>query len=147
MRLRLLAFVPLAALIAVSLLIIASSFVSALETRFVGTPIVTLEIHRYETDCDRLQAEIQTLSQSATNCDEDLLCLGSPILCPIAMDAHNERRVLTLREELEAGCGFSFALDDEFRNARKANQVCASTLDWLDSGERRESREPATFVF
>ena len=99
MHYRLLAFIPPATLITASLLVLASSLVSALETSFGADTSYAIQVHRYESDCDVLARKIDEMSRMATCCDEDLQCLHSPILCPISMDDEQEHAYLKLRRE------------------------------------------------
>ena len=65
-RLRLLVFLFPAALIATTLLALASSFVSALETSFTPVEMTVINVQRYESDCDVLSRKIGEISRSAT---------------------------------------------------------------------------------
>ena len=107
MRLRLLAFVPPAALISGVLLMSASSLVSALESTFIPPVSSTFSIERFESRCEQLDREIAVLSRGATACDQDLQCLYSPIVCPIAMDPEAERNYQALQAERSDHCGES----------------------------------------
>lgn len=93
MRLRLIVFLPVAALIAFLLLISASSFVSALERLITpSTESSPLRVSRYETEYDVLYCEIHALSQAATTCEVQPRCEGSPLLCgegPSCGSAHD----------------------------------------------------------
>lgn len=88
MRLRLLAFLPLAAAITFLILLSASSLVSALERSVTpgedssGPLVVT----RFETVCEGLFHELHALSHEVSACAEQLPCDGSPLLCPTALD-------------------------------------------------------------
>ncbi len=107
MRLRLIAFLPPAALIAFLLLVSASSFVSAVEGSLIAefevasTPI---RVQRYESECDVLAREIRALSRSMTSCTGELSCLGSPLLCAVTMDAEIERKYQGLRSVQNERC-------------------------------------------
>jgi len=114
MPLRLLAFLPPAMLITALILVSASSLVSAIDTKL--TPASPerppLQVQRYETTCDVLHREVYELARHATPCARDLRCLGSPLLCPIAMDADLEREYQRLRGELNRECGVPLRLTD-----------------------------------
>lgn len=60
-----------------------------------------------EARCDRLRQEIRALSHEVTPCELAPECLGSPLLCPIALDPRIEREYARLRETLQAECGLS----------------------------------------
>ena len=177
MRLRLLAFVPPAALITGALLVSASSLVSALETSFTPTVSSAIEITRFVSRCDELDQEIDALSRAATSCDQDLQCLRSPILCPISMDERMARDYRALREERREQCdsgfsqfqspvGFSSKRPSDwnsdspprtssthsnggvpFESVRVDASECPSSPGGLEHGGTSEYNEPATFVF
>ena len=148
MRLRLLVFLLPAALIAATLLVSASSFVSALETSLTPVEMTVINVQRYESDCDVLSREISEISRSATNCDADLQCLGSPILCPITMDAEKELEYQGLRVEFGRRCSPSIGPKDDLRNGSDMEPAtCGSRFDWSASDTSDESTEPVTFVF
>ena len=148
MRLRLLAFVPPATLISAAVLISASSLVSALESNFTYDAIPTISLERFESRCDGLDREIEALSRAATNCDQDIQCLASPILCPIAMNEEAEREYLALREERREHCGVSSS-SPEFSLAptNMESNACRSTLNWLESATDGGSAGPPVFDF
>ena len=136
MRLRLLAVFPPAAFVTAALLVLISSLVSALETSLTPDVMIAVKVQRYESDCDVLTREIQALSRSATNCDADLQCLSSPILCPIEMDAEQEREYRSLRAEFEIRC-----------SPFVEPTACGSSFDRPASDANGRATEPATFVF
>ena len=103
--LRLLVFAPPAALISAAILVSASTLVSALEATLTPDVPTAIVIERFESRCQALDRKIEVLSRAATSCDQDLQCLGSPILCPIAMDSEMERDYRALREERREYCG------------------------------------------
>jgi hypothetical protein len=154
MRLRLLAFLPPAALITAALLVSASSFVSAIETSFVPEPIMAVEVQRFESDCEVLHRRILEISWSATNCHADLQCLGSPILCPITMDRDKELEYRNLRSEFDARCGLSSGLNPpsgpaghERSGSHPIFATCGSTFDWPLPEASGRSSLPGTFIF
>jgi hypothetical protein len=136
MRLRLLAFFPPAAFVTAVLLVSVSSLVSALETSLTPDVMIAVKVQRYESDCDVLKRKINELSRNATSCDADLQCLSSPILCPIEMDAAQEREYRNLRAEFAMRCGLFIA-----------SEACGSTFDRPASDANDRATEPATFVF
>lgn len=116
MRFRLLAFFPLAAVMALLILISASSFVSAVEEA-VGQSgeaeqVAWIPISLLESECDVLYRKIHALSHEVTSCGEDPLCLGTPILCPGALDSNIDREYERLRSELNERCGVPLNLMD-----------------------------------
>lgn len=163
MRLRLLAFVPPATAITVALLISASTLVSALEASLTPVVIPTIPIERFESQCEILDRRIAALSRSATSCNEDLHCLGSPILCPVAMDAKDERDYQALLEQHREHCGVPYSPFDRIATSSSEAALrsfessletldgnanaCRSTVDWLRSAEKAGPREPSTFIF
>ena len=84
MRLRLIAFLPAAALVAALLLMTTSSFVSAIERSWaIDSPPAPplIRVQRYETECESLHRELDSLVAASASCDRDPACLGSPLLC------------------------------------------------------------------
>lgn len=116
MRFRLLAFFPLAVGLALFFLVSASSFVSAVETavdRKSQTEMLTwIPLSLIQSECDALYREIHALSHEVTRCGSDPLCLGSPILCPVALDPEVDREYARLRSELNERCGVPLNLMD-----------------------------------
>ncbi len=149
MRLRLIVFLPVAALIAFLLLISASSFVSALERSITtATESPPLRVSRYETECDVLYREIHALSHAATTCEVQPSCEGSPLLCPAAMDARIDSEFQRLRSVLNERCGLSPGLLDYAwgGGADGEGPSCGSAHDWLEAATRGEG-QPTNFVF
>jgi len=156
MRLRLLAFIPPAALISAALLVSASSLVSALESTLTPIASSAIEIERFESRCDELDREIEALSRAATSCDQDLQCLRSPILCPIAMDEEMEREYRTLREERRESCGVPFLRSEpQSQSFSKIlleptgvdSSECRSAPNWREPAASSRSANPLVFVF
>jgi hypothetical protein len=160
MRLRLFAFVPPAAMISAALLVSASSMVSALEARFTPTASSAIPIQRYESFCEGLQRRIEVLSRAATNCDQDIQCLGSPILCPIAMDRDMQREYRELLEERREQCGTGAVSELVAMSPGIASlmdlstspfdvdpSTCHATQTWLESAANREASDTSVFVF
>jgi hypothetical protein len=154
MQLRLLVFAPPAVLITAVILVAASSFVSALETSFTPKTMNAVKIQRYASDCDVLYWAIHEISRSATNCDADLQCLDSPILCPITMGREKELEYQSLRTEFGRRCGVSHrlklpsGLTDVARSGPDAESAtCGSAFEWSKSDASDRSIQPDTFVF
>jgi hypothetical protein len=160
MRLRLLAFVPPAAVISALLLVSASSLVSALEAKLTPNVSSAILIQRYESFCDGLERRIEVLSRAATSCDQDIQCLGSPILCPIAMDEEMQREYRELQAERIEQCGIGGVSELIAASAGIASLMdlsippfdvdansCLAARNWLESAANREASDPSTFVF
>ena len=148
MRLRLLAFVPPAVLIAALLLASASSLVSAIEARIVPEPSPPpITLTRYESECELLFRQAHELSHAATSCEVDPECEESPLLCPVATDVEIEREYQTLRRELHERCGVSLRLMDfAWGGPYDESHICGAAHDWLETAARGE-RDPTTFLF
>ena len=113
MRLRLLAFLPLAGLITFLLLLSASSFVSALERSVVPEEVPgPMRITKYETVCEGLFRELHALSHEVSSCSDRPACEGSPLLCPAALDEEVDHAYRRLRTALHAQCDFPLQLID-----------------------------------
>ncbi len=157
--LRLLAFVPPAAVISVTILMSASSLVSALESTLMTNPGTAIAIERIESRCEILDRKIEALSRAATNCDQDLQCLGSPILCPIAMDGEMERDYRALREERREHCGAphlqpasSSESSESFREVSGEPggmdvSACRVVPNTSESAPNKRGSEPTVFDF
>jgi len=150
MRFRLIAFLPVAALITFFLLVTASSFVSALERSLMTEPAepATYSVTQYETECDVLYREIHALSHRATRCDAVPSCEGSPLLCPAAMDREVDREFKRLRQVLGERCDLSPGLLDYAwaGGSDGDGPTCGGAHDWMEAATRGEG-EPASFVF
>ncbi len=112
MRLRLLAFFPLATGFALLLLFSASSFVSAVEQSGRSEQVAWIPVSLLESECGTLYREIHALSHEISSCGEDPLCLGTPILCAGALDSSIDREYERLRTELNERCGVPLNLMD-----------------------------------
>jgi hypothetical protein len=154
--LRLAAFVPPAALISAAILMSASSLVSALESTLTPVASTAIVIERIESRCDELDRKIEALSRAATSCDQDLQCLQSPILCPIAMDERAERDYRALREERHEHCSIPLLRPESssarFREVSPGTsavdwRACRSLPNWLESAEQGRTRSPTVFDF
>ena len=153
MRFRLIAFLPVATLITVALLSLASSFVFAVERAWVPSPVDPLPIMRvrqFETECDELFREIHALSHMTTRCEESPECAVSPLLCPAAMDVEMDREFRRLRTVLNERCGLPLRLMDyawgddpsASRDSRETSMAgsertdgssCGASHDWLEA--------------
>lgn len=156
MRFRLIAFLPVATLITVVLLSLASSFVFAVERAWVPDPIDPLPIMRvrqFETECDELFREIHALSHVTTRCEESPECAVSPLLCPGAMDVEMDREFQRLRTALNERCGLplrlmDYAWGDDQSISRDSHETstsgssgskrtggtsCGASHDWLEA--------------
>lgn len=154
MRLRLLAFVPPAAMITAILL------VSALEAKLAPTVSSAIPIQRYESFCDGLERKIEVLSRAAPSCEQDIQCLGSPILCPIAMDKKMQREYRELQVERSELCGIggvseliaaspgiASLMDLSISPVDVDSITCYSARNWLVSAASREASDLSTFSF
>ena len=130
MRLRLIVFLPLAALITLGLFASTSSLVSALDRSLSAeAERPSMRLVRYETECDVLYREIHTLSHEVTTCQVEPTCSGSPLLCPVVMDEAFERDYRRLRTALNERCGVSLALMDY----AWGGPICGRSHDWLEA--------------
>ncbi len=171
MRLRLLAFLPLAGLITLLLLSSAASLVSALESSVVGGASSSgpMPVTKYETPCDALVRQLHALSHEVSHCGEATACGESPLLCPAALDEEIDQTYRRLRTALHAQCGFPLRLIDfawdgpgggsEPRPTGSASAnvhpeeplhfvdaTCGERHDWLESAARGEA-EPTRYSF
>ena len=157
MRFRLIAFLPLAATAVALLLLTASSLVSAIDASLVPEPRMhaqPIRIQSFETECQMLSREFEELSRAATLCDRDPRCLGSPLLCPIAMDAELEARYQRLRRALQSRCEVSpepiesavLAFDEGARSG-EASLTCKASSEWMSTGLTKSGDGPRYFVF
>ena len=146
MALRLLAFLPVATLIACLALVSAASFVSAVDEPALADSRPPIRLLSPESECDRLVREIHSLSHAATSCDSDPRCAESPLLCSAALDAEIDREYRALREALQARCGFPDGLlDYAWGGPVSAPPSCGKAHDWLEAATRGEA--PATTFF
>ena len=162
MRLRILACLPVAALITFIALLSASSFVSALEgsaSSLEGLPSgrgghgggfgspASITILRHESECDRLFREAHALSHEVTTCELAPACQGSPLLCPAAQDQRVERAFERLRSVLHERCGVPLDLMDyAWGGPAGDGPDCGVAHDWMESAARGAA-EPTHFVF
>jgi len=125
MRLRLLAFLPLAAAITFLILLSASSLVSALERSFTPgeDPSGPVVVTRFETVCKGLFHELHVLSHEVTACAEQSPCDGSPLLCPTALDGQIDHEYQRLRAALHERCGYPFSLIDYARQGPRESII------------------------
>jgi hypothetical protein len=154
--LRLLAFVPPAALISAAILVSASTLVSALEATLTPGSSRAIAIERFESRCEELDRKIAALSRAATSCDQDLQCLRSPILCPIAMDPDMERDYRALREARGQECGvpnlrleWSSVSFQEFSRESSAldDSACRAISNLPESVASQRGGDPVVFDF
>ena len=135
MRLRYIAFLPLAALMTLVLFGSASSLVSALDRSLsaeVESP--SMRLVRFETECDVLYREIHTLSHEVTTCQAEPTCSRSPLLCPVVVDEEFDREYRRLRTALNQECGVSLALMDyAWGGPAWGEPTCGRSHDWLEA--------------
>jgi hypothetical protein len=87
-RIRLIAFLPLAVLIACGVVLFASSIVSALERTFVPGPspapaaVSVVEFRRVDFECDPVSRTMRSLSHAMMGCDVESGCRSSAFVCP-----------------------------------------------------------------
>ncbi|MEM9177754.1 MAG: hypothetical protein AAGC67_21295 [Myxococcota bacterium] len=172
MRLRLLAFLPVAGLITFLLLLSASSLVSALERSVVPDEIPgPMRITKYETVCEGLFRELHALSHEVAACTGQSACVDSPLLCPAALDDEIDHTYRRLRTALHEQCDFPLRLIDyawqgpsdsiaqrtamlESTRPHAAHgepslfvdATCGERHDWLEAAASGEA-EPARFYF
>jgi len=148
MRLRLIAFLPPAALVTFLLLVSASSFVSAIEKSLAAESeavLIPIRVQSYESECDALGRELRTLSHAVTNCDAEPLCLGSPLLCPVTMDANAEREYQRLRSALSDRCEVPRGLMGSGGFVADSSG-CGAPRAWLEAGAAG-AKQPRQFIF
>ena len=86
MRTRCIAFLPPAALATGLVFLLTSSIVSGLEATFeVRQPAASLEIVRYETECEILERRIEEVARDVQSCEALPGCLRSENICPAYM--------------------------------------------------------------
>jgi hypothetical protein len=146
MQIRLILFLPVAALIAALLLTLASSILSALEAELVPETAPAIKLVRYESTCAAIQRQVEEMARAATSCEADPSCLVSPIVCPVVMDEARELEYERLRDTLEDECGIvrTASYRSSGRTPYEA-EICGVSAE---AGAAR-SGEPApeTFVF
>ncbi len=116
MRIRCIVFLPLGALITCVLFLLASSLVSTIELTLApviapfiladsgGAATPTLELIRFETECEGLRRRIEELARDASSCEAHPGCLESPILCPMVMGKDLELEYDRLRRAAQSRC-------------------------------------------
>lgn len=145
---RLLAFVPPATAITAALFASTSSFMLTLETSVTSDRMTVHVIRRFESVCDVLSRENRQISRAATNCDADLQCLGSPILCPITMDVEEELGYRRLRAEFGRECRLSSGLRENARSGpHRESASCGLAFDGSPSDASEGSIGRGIFVF
>ena len=151
MRFRLLAFLPIAFLMTMLCLFSASTLVSAVEPPLGGIRSGSIDLRLYETSCDVLARELRELGRRATSCDRDLLCLDSPILCPVLFEKEEAREYARLQARYEEGCTGRFSEGAASRDAQRRFMAETADCDFREArGESNEGHSglaPATFVF
>jgi hypothetical protein len=103
MQFRFIAFVPPAALVTGLVFLLTSSIVSGLEATLAPAEQVgTIELVRYETECETLESRIEELAREVQSCEAIPGCLRSENLCPAyvqeEISREYERLRLTVRE-------------------------------------------------
>ena len=149
MRLRLIAFLPPAALVTFLLLVSASSFVSAVEQSLIAESaavLVPIRVQSYESECDVLTRELRTLSHAVTSCDAEPSCLGSPLLCPVTMDANAEREYQRLRSALSERCEVPRGLMGGSGGPVAEASGCGVHGAWFEAGAA-SATQPRQFIF
>lgn len=162
-RFRLLVSLPFSLLIVGLLLVSASSLVAAVEGpsppgsgRAPAFDVADRELASFgaeagagEARCDVLRREIHALSHEVTPCALAPECHGSPLLCPIALDARIEREYARLRDALHLHCGVPRGLLDYAWEAGAQADVaerCELAHDGWEAAARGESA-PSTYSF
>jgi hypothetical protein len=146
------------------LFFLASSFVSRIETQLApvmgplimpavasGSAPPTIELIRFETECEGLRRRIEDLARIASSCEAYPGCLEFPISCPIVMGRELELEYERLRMAARARCtglptyatrdGGSCAVGDDVCEAGRCNptQVWAEEFAFPDP--------PSVFLF
>ena len=155
MRFRLLAFLPLAAVITFLILLRVSPFVSVLE-HFVTPgegPSGPVVVTRLETVGKRLFHELHVLSHGVIACAEQSPCDGSPLLCSTALGDHIDHEYQRLRTALHERCDYPLSLIDyawqrprESIVERVVGGTCGERHDWLEHS-MSGTAEPARYYF
>jgi len=160
MRIRCIAFLPLAALMTCVLLLLASSFVSTIESTLVpvivpasavGAVTPMIELIRFETECEGLRRRIEELARDANSCDAHPGCLESPILCPLVMGPDLERKYDRLRSAAQSRCkGLPTYATPAGRSCPVGDDACEMRLCSAQDGWAAEvglSDPPTVFLF
>ncbi|MFO0691270.1 MAG: hypothetical protein U0900_21405 [Myxococcota bacterium] len=144
---RLLVFMPLAAIVSLLLIGSTAALVSALEHEREAVP--TMPVALVDESCDVLRHELHTLSHTLSPCELPPVCQGSPLLCPVALDARIEHEYARLRDALHDRCGLARSLVDfawEAGQQIERGDHCAFVHDRFEAAARGEAR-PESYSF
>ncbi len=163
MRIRCIVFLPLAALITCVLFLLASSLVSTIELTLApviapfiladsgGAATPTLELIRFETECEGLRRRIEALARDASSCDVYPGCLQSPIRCPIVMGEDLELEYDRLRRAAQSRCtGLPTSATRSDRSCSVGDDACEARLCGVQDGWTEMVAvpdRPAIFLF
>lgn len=101
------------------------------------------------SSCDDLRHALHALSHAVSPCALPPACQGSPLLCPIALDARIEREYARLRDALHERCGLSRSLVDyawETGQQIETTDRCGVVHDGFEAAARGEAR-PTSYSF
>ncbi|MBK7952046.1 MAG: hypothetical protein IPK00_25680 [Deltaproteobacteria bacterium] len=147
--LRLLVSFPIALLLGFMLIASTAALVSAVENRGASKPIEAIRVELVAESCDVLRHELHALSHAVSPCELPPDCQGSPLLCPIALDARIEREYARLRDALHDQCGLSRSLVDFAWDAGEqleSTDHCGVVHDGFEAAARGEAR-PTSYSF
>jgi len=152
MHVRYFAFLLPAALITGLIFSLTSSIVSALEVRFIRSPLFeTIQIARHETDCEFLERRIEQVAVDLRSCQALPGCLESQNVCPPAMLEDFGEEYARLRNDVLERCSdvptYATRVSATCSRGVEACETdrCGMTPTSLDQGPA--SARPATFVF
>ncbi len=146
--LRLLVSLSLALSIGLLLIASTSALVSAFE-HGASEPIAAIRVELVAESCDVLRHELHALSHAVSPCELPPDCQGSPLLCPVALDASIEREYARLRDALHDQCGLSRSLVDFAWDAGQQLETtdrCGLVHDGFEAAARGEAR-PTSYSF
>lgn len=147
--LRLLVSLPFALLVGLLLIGSTSALVSAFEHGRDSRPAAAIRVELFAESCDVLRHELHALSHAVSPCELPPDCHGSPLLCPVALDARIEREYARLRDALHEQCGLSRSLVDFAWDAGQqleSTDRCGLVHDGFEAAARGEAR-PASYSF
>lgn len=105
MRIRCIAFLPPAALATGLVFLLTSSIVSGLEATLEVRQLArSLEIVRYQTECEILKRRIEEVARDVQSCEALPGCLRSENICPAYMQEEIAREYESLRIAVRERC-------------------------------------------
>jgi hypothetical protein len=159
MRIRCIAFLPPAALITCVLLLLLSSLASTIESTLApvilpalaaGASTPTIELIRFETECEGSRRRSEGLAADASSCDGHPGCLQSPILCPMPMGRDLELERDRPRSAAQSRCtGLPTDATPAGRDCSLGDDACEARLCSAQDGWAAELAlpDPPTVFF